>query len=894
MRPGPTAIPLLAAAVLVAGAAAAPARARAGAGPEPPRGLRVPTLAVDDTSATLVWERPADGSSTVDYHVYRDGRLAGDTATASSAAAPHLDRFEADPANAAQVRIVRHAFTATHLRPATRYRFTVRAVDAAGHESRDSAPRTVTTTHRPAVFDVTDYGAVGDGSTLDTRAIQAAIDACTPGGKVVIPAGVFRSGALWLKSDMTFQVAAGGTLLGSDDAADYPYDFLLYDYSTDPRFHSLLNAQTWDDGSLHDVRVVGPGTIDGDGWKRAGVDAEGFPISAPSSAGTVNDNGVLARAQVARAAALGSANPYGTRSNLITLRGVTRAYLGGFDAVNPSFHDIAALRTRDLTVDGVGMKTYNINNGDGLDFGNSTGLTVVNSVFDTGDDSLNFAAGLGAASPADGPSGDAWIAGNYFRHGHGAVVAGSHTGGWIRNIVAEDNVVDRSDVGLRMKTNPANGGGVRNVLFQYNALRSVGQQAFIFTSAYSDPSAAIVVEPAATKALFEDVTVRHVTVDGTGKESIGVLGVPDRYHRRLRFDDVHFLDAHPASIAYLRDSTFHDVVFDRTPEPWAVTSSTGLRFTGRTTATAVTADAARGPAWPRGASLTATAVTGTAATLAWPAATDPTAVASYVITRDGGVPVATVPGTALTASVTGLSPALAYRFAVRAVDATGNAAGGPAVDVTTTGVPDVTAPTVPAGAGAFTAVPGGTGTTWAALRWLPATDTYGVAGYRISVDGRPVGTAAGDATAFVATRLAAGTTHTVTLRALDASGNAAAYPVAVTVTTLPPYDTGAPRWPRGARLVATGVTSGSVTLRWTPAVDDQRVVGYRVYRDGRPVPAGAVFSPVDGAATTAGDAYTVTGLAPGSTYVFTVQAGDTVDRWSGSGPSVRVTTTGGA
>lgn len=886
-RPAPIAIPLLAAAVLVAGLATP---AHAATSPAPPRGPRVPTLAVDDTSATLVWERPAEGSGTVDYHVYRDGRLAGDAATAPSSAAPYLDRFEADPANAAQVRIVRHAFTATHLRPATRYRFTVRAVDAAGHESRDSAPVTVTTTRTPEVFDVTDYGAVGDGVTLDTRAIQAAIDACAPGGKVVVPAGVFRSGALWLKGDMTFQVAAGGTLLGSDDAADYPYQFLLYDYSTDPRFHSLLNAQTWDDGSIHDLRITGPGRIDGNGWKQAGVDAEGFPISAPSSASTVNENGILAKAQVARATALGSANPYGTRSNLITLRGVTRAYLGGFDAVNPSFHDIAALRSRDLTLDGVGMKTYNINNGDGLDFGNSTGLTVVNSVFDTGDDSLNFAAGLGAASPADGPSGDAWIADNYFRHGHGAVVGGSHTGGWIRNIVAEDNVIDRSDVGLRMKTNPTNGGGVRNVLFQHNALRGIGQQAFIFTSAYSDPSAAIVVEPAATKALFEDVTVRHVTVDGTGKESISVLGVPDQYHRRLRFDDVHFLDAHPASIAYLRDSSFHDVVFDRTPDPWAVTGSTGLRFTGRTTATAVTADAARGPAWPRRASLTATAVTDTTVALAWPAATDPTAIASYVVTRDGGVPVVTAPGTALGVTVGGLSPALAYRFAVRAVDATGNAAGGPAVRVTTTGARDVTAPAVPAGDGAFTAVPGGTGTTWAALRWLPATDAYGVAGYRVSVDGRVAGTAAGDATTFVATRLAAGTAHTVTLSAVDASGNAAAYPVALTVTTLPPYDTGAPRWPAGARLTATGVTAGSVTLRWTPAVDDQRVAGYRVYQDGRPVPAGAVFTPVDGAATTAGTAYTVAGLAPHTTYVFTVQAGDGVNRWSGRGPSLRITT----
>ena len=62
---------------------------------------------------------------------------------------------------------------------------------------------------------ITDFGAVGDGKTLNTRTIQEAIDACPEGGRVVIPAGCFVTGALFLKSDMTLELEDGAVLFGS-------------------------------------------------------------------------------------------------------------------------------------------------------------------------------------------------------------------------------------------------------------------------------------------------------------------------------------------------------------------------------------------------------------------------------------------------------------------------------------------------------------------------------------------------------------------------------------------------------------------------------------------------------------------------------------------------------
>jgi exo-poly-alpha-galacturonosidase len=872
---------------LVLAAAGGSSAAASGAMPAPPTNVRVPALAFDERSITLAWEKPANHAGIVDYHVYLNGRLAGSASqNPTSPAKPLVDAFYGDPANSQQVRVLMDNFTATNLLPRTRYTFTVRSVDAAGHESRDSAHVTQSTTAVPRVFDVTQFGAVGDGVTLDTKAIQAAIDACTPGGKVLVPAGVFKSGAVFLHGDMTLEVGAGATLLGSENAADYPYNYLLYDYSTDPRFYSLINAHTYDFGTIRNIRIVGQGTIDGNGWKQGPPDAQGFPVSLPSSSSTVSKNGVLAKAQTDLAGQLGSGTPYGTRSNLVTLRGVDGVYYGGFTAVNPSQHTLVNIHSNHVTVDGVRMLTEGVNNADGVEFIHGSGLTVINNVFDTGDDDMNFAAGLGAASAADVPSGHAWIADNFFRKGHGAVVAGSHTGAWIQDILAEDNVINGTDVGLRMKTDPHNGGGARRVVFRDSALKSVAMQAFIFTSAYADPNAAIVVEPSAKLAQFRDVHVENVTVDGTGKEAINVIGVADQLHHDLHFDGVRFLNAKPTSIQFLRDSTFRDVVFDNTPNPWVIGNSTGLSFTGTTTQTPVSTDAAGRPSWAAGSALSATAVADTSATLNWPAAADNSPVATYRILAGSQV-LATVPGTAQGATVTGLAPALPYRFTVVAADGTGNATAGPSVDVTTTGTRDTTPPTPPAGAGSFALVPGSVGFTWLKVQWQPATDDFGVARYEVFANGAPAGTipVVGSPTMVSVTGLRPGTAYVLKLAAVDATGNVATYGASVSATTLPAYDRSVPRFPEDARVRARDVTATSVALTWTPATDDQRVTGYRVYVNGRPVEGAVPFTPINGASTTADTTFTVTGLQPDTAYRFTVQAGDQANRWTGSGPS---------
>src|SRR6185312_14845355 len=123
----------------------------------------------------------------------------------------------------------------------------------------------------------------------------------------------------------------------------------------------------------------------------------------------------------------------------------------------------------------------------------------------------------------------------------GGVVTGSHTGGWIQELIVEDNIMYKTDVGLRSKTNTPMGGGARNILFRDNALEEIdGDGPFVFTSSYTDPNAAILYEPAEIISQFRDMEIVNTTIRNQkgSKQSISVVGNSDDgevYHENITF-----------------------------------------------------------------------------------------------------------------------------------------------------------------------------------------------------------------------------------------------------------------------------------------------------------------------------------------------------------------------
>lgn len=116
----------------------------------------------------------------------------------------------------------------------------------------------------PMVYYVQDYGAKGDGKSLDTKSIQNAIDAChhAGGGVVQLNSGTFMSGTIFLKSGVRLHIEKGATLLGSTNARDYP-DIGAQDPTKEERYNagkSLIYSE-----GQHHISVSGQGVIDGNG-----------------------------------------------------------------------------------------------------------------------------------------------------------------------------------------------------------------------------------------------------------------------------------------------------------------------------------------------------------------------------------------------------------------------------------------------------------------------------------------------------------------------------------------------------------------------------------------------------------------------------------------------------
>jgi alpha-L-rhamnosidase len=125
-----------------------------------------------------------------------------------------------------------------------------------------SAPATSQVAGQSPRFVISDFGAVADGKTLNTQVIQRVIDhaASNGGGTVVVPAGTFLSGAIFLKPGVGLYVEKAGVLKGSTDISDYPQRLTRIEGHFQQWVPALVNA----DGIDH-LQIGGPGTLDGSG-----------------------------------------------------------------------------------------------------------------------------------------------------------------------------------------------------------------------------------------------------------------------------------------------------------------------------------------------------------------------------------------------------------------------------------------------------------------------------------------------------------------------------------------------------------------------------------------------------------------------------------------------------
>jgi hypothetical protein len=206
-----------------------------------------------------------------------------------------------------------------------------------------------------------DYGAKGDGSTNDTAAIQAAINACYPGGSVVLTGGTFMSGQIKLKSNMTLWIDNTASLKGIQNNSLYPVITQHAD-----------NANIWLSG------VVGGG-----GWelKEAFVYAEGVSNLTIAGGGTIDGNGDCSIWDASKDETVRPMAMYMAYS--------TNVRIMNMDLINSAMWDCVLLGCDGVLVDGfnINSSTYALNK-DGIDICDSHDVTITNSTILCQDDAI--------------------------------------------------------------------------------------------------------------------------------------------------------------------------------------------------------------------------------------------------------------------------------------------------------------------------------------------------------------------------------------------------------------------------------------------------------------------------------------------------------------------------
>jgi polygalacturonase len=405
------------------------------------------------------------------------------------------------------------------------------------------AADTAAPTTAPKTFDVREFGAKGDGKTLDTEAIQKALTECgqAGGGTVRIPAGTYLSKPLTLGTKTTLILEEGATLLASPEHKDFmktPGDWLQARGGGD--FIPLLSGK-----DLTDITIIGKGTIDGNGgvwWEEA---------------------------EKARQKVSGYTLP---RPNLFTLLRCKNVKITGIKLQNsPKFHFVPS-DCEDLLIDGVTiLAPEHAANTDGIDPSNCRNVTITRCVIDVGDDNIAIKSGK-KVEGREFACENLTVTDCTFKHGHGMSI-GSETVGGVRNLLVKNCTFEDTDNGLRIKSRRERGGRVENITYENCTLKNchpaISIMCYYQSSTHSkfprDDQAQPVND---TTPSFRNITIKNVTGTSTIEAGL-IVGLPESLVENVVLENVTLTGKEGLTIANAKGVTLKNVkVTPETGEPF--------------------------------------------------------------------------------------------------------------------------------------------------------------------------------------------------------------------------------------------------------------------------------------------------------------------------------------
>jgi polygalacturonase len=406
-------------------------------------------------------------------------------------------------------------------------------------------------------FLITKYGANGDGKTDCTESFQKAIEACSKagGGRVVVPKGEFLTGAIHLKSNVNLHVSKEAVIKFSQDPTKYlPVVFTRWEGMELMNYSPFIYAF-----EQENIAITGEGTLNGQsdnehwwnwngnrryGWK------EGMPNQRPdrNKLFQMAENNLPVRERI-------FGEGHYLRPQFIQPYRCKNVLIEGVTIANSPMWEIHPVLCANVTVRKVIIKTHGPNN-DGCNPESCKDVLIENCYFDTGDDCIAIKSGRNAdGRRLNVPTENVIVRGCQMKDGHGGVTIGSEISGGVRNVFAENCVMDSPnlDHALRVKNNAMRGGLLENLYFRNITVGQVAHAVITIDFNYEEGA----------KGNFIPVVRNYVVENlksGKSKHALDVQGLSNAPIYAIKLKDCIFDNVAQSNVvANLKDTVLENV-----------------------------------------------------------------------------------------------------------------------------------------------------------------------------------------------------------------------------------------------------------------------------------------------------------------------------------------------
>jgi polygalacturonase len=413
-------------------------------------------------------------------------------------------------------------------------------------------------------LNIVDFGAIPNTEQLCTNAINSAIEKCSKsgGGVVVIPAGLWTTGPIKLKSNVNLHTQNGAFVSFTSDLKQYKLIESYFEGNKVIRCESPIMGI-----DLENIAITGQGIFDGNGsvWRPVKIGK----MTAGQWSDLVNSGGVLSkdgkiwypskgayegneeRNKLPKKETVENMEPYkeALRPVMVSLVNCKKLLLDGVTFQNSPAWNVNPLMCEHLTLRNLTIRNpWYSQNGDGLDLESCRIGTVTNCRFDVGDDAICIKSGKDKEGRDRAKPTELFVITDcVVYHAHGGFTIGSEMSGGVKNIYAKNLTFNGTDCGLRFKSVRGRGGVVENIWMEDIRMNNIPTDAINFNLYYFGKSLSedketgevtVAKEPITEETpAFKNMYFKNIYVNGAS-QALKIMGIPEMPVTNIEFENM--------------------------------------------------------------------------------------------------------------------------------------------------------------------------------------------------------------------------------------------------------------------------------------------------------------------------------------------------------------------